>query len=102
MAEAVSAPAFHSRRPVMSRLDRHVAMVQNKLALGRFLHALAWASLIFVAAVWVAILVDKVFQVRPPRPSVWFWCGVGLVGLVSLAYAIWRRPSAEQAAVAID
>jgi len=86
----------------MSRLDHHVAMVQNKLALGRFLHALAWSLLVFGAIVWGTILVDKIFQVRPPREMVLFWAGAGLAVLTALSYAIWRRPTAQQAAVAID
>jgi len=62
----------------MSRLDRHVAMVQNKLAMGRFLHALAWASVAFAAAVWVGIVVDRVFRLRPPHMWIWIWSGVGV------------------------
>jgi hypothetical protein len=86
----------------MSRLDRHVAMVQNKLALGRFLHALAWAGLVYASAVWVAILVDRVFHVRPPRPDVWLFAGAGAALLAALGYAMWKRPTPQQAAVAID
>jgi hypothetical protein len=86
----------------MSRLDRHVAMVQNKLALGRFLQALAWSLLVFAAIVWGTILVDKLFQVRPPRVMVLFWAGAGLAVLTALSYSIWRRPTPQQAAVAID
>ena len=37
----------------MSRLDQHVAGVQNKLALGRFVNALAWSTLIVAGAVLV-------------------------------------------------
>jgi len=86
----------------MSRLDRHVAMVQNKLALGRFLTALAWSLLVFGAIVWGTILVDRVFQVRPPRMMVLFWAGAGVAILTALSYSIWRRPTPQQAAVAID
>src|SRR5688500_14529411 len=86
----------------MSRLDRHVAMVQNKLALGRFLTALAWSLLVFGAVVWGTILVDRMFQVRPPREMVLFWAGAGLAVLTALSYSIWRRPTPQQAAVAID
>ncbi len=86
----------------MSRLDRHVAMVQNKLALGRFLTALAWSLLVFAAVVWGTILVDRMFQVRPPRAMVLFWAGAGVAVLTALSYSIWRRPTPQQAAVAID
>jgi hypothetical protein len=77
-------------------------MVQNKLALGRFLQALAWSLLVFAAIVWGTILVDKLFQVRPPRVMVLFWAGGGLAVLTALSYAIWKRPSAHAAAAAID
>jgi len=54
----------------MSRLDRHVAMVQNKLALGRFVGALAWATVFWAAAVWVSALnsVDLPTFGRPTIP----------------------------------
>ncbi len=86
----------------MSRLDRHVAMVQNKLALGRFFDALAWTSLAYVALVWLAIVVDRVIQLRLPRQGWWMLGGASAAILVALIYAIWRRPSAKDAAVAID
>lgn len=86
----------------MSRLDRHVAAVQNKLALDRFIVALAWASLGFVAVVWLAILVDRMFQLRLPQASIWFWAAAGVTVVVAIAYAVWRRPSRQHAAVEID
>ena len=50
----------------MSRLDRHVAMVQNKLALGGSSTALAWAAAVVRGApCGSAILVDKVFRCQP-------------------------------------
>ncbi len=86
----------------MSRLDRHVANVQNKLALDRFLAALAWLSLAFAGVVWLAILVNRLFQVTLPRENLWLWSGAGLTVLAASAYSIWRRPSPQMAAVAID
>src|SRR5579884_1591106 len=76
----------------MSRLDRHVSAVQTRIALGTFLKALAWA----------AILIDRLAQVRLPRPMMWFWIGCGVTVVASLAYTIWRRPTRAEAAVAID
>src|SRR5215212_1094646 len=70
----------------MSRLDRHVLAVQNKLALDRFIGALAWASVFYAAAVWVGIVVYKVLRAQPPHTKWW------LIG----------RASAHEAAVAID
>ncbi len=86
----------------MSRLDQHVASVQNKLAFARFIEALAKATLVFAAAVWVAILVDKLFRVRPPQYQIWLWSGLGATVLAAIIYAIVRRPSRSAAAVAID
>jgi hypothetical protein len=86
----------------MSRLDRHVAMVQNKLALGRFIHALAWASLVYAVLFWVAVVVDRVFRVRPPHYVIWIYAGAGAGVLAALVYAVLRRPTRLEAAVAID
>jgi hypothetical protein len=86
----------------MSRLDRHVISVRNKLALGLFVRALAWTSLVLAVLVWGTILVYKLVQVLPPHPMTWFWGGVGAAALAALAYSLWRRPSAHDAAVAID
>ena len=86
----------------MSRLDRHVANVQNKLALDRFIAGLAWASVAFAAAVWLTIIVERVLRVRPPRWDLWFWAGLALTVVAALAYAMYRRPSPHAAAVAID
>ena len=81
----------------MSRLDRHVAAVQNKLALDRFVAALAWVSVALAAMVWLTILVDRVFQVRPPRWDLWFWSGIGAAVVAAVAYAVYRRPSTHAA-----
>jgi hypothetical protein len=86
----------------MNRLDRHVANVQNKLALDRFIAGLAWASVAFAGAVWLTIIVDRVLRVRPPAWHMWFWAGLGVTLVAALAYAILRRPSPHAAAVAID
>lgn len=86
----------------MTRLDRHVASVRTRMALSVFLRALAWAGMVFALAVWAAIVIDKLVQVRLPRQAVWFWVGLGLTVASALAYTIWRRPTRRQAAVAID
>jgi hypothetical protein len=55
----------------MSRLDQHVAGVQNKLALGRFVNALAWTTLIVAGAVLVAIAIDKIIVFGIDPKKVW-------------------------------
>ena len=67
----------------MSRLDRHVAMVQNKLALGRFVGALAWATVFWAAAVWLGIIIDRMFRVRPIGAKWWIWGGLAACALVA-------------------
>jgi hypothetical protein len=86
----------------MSRLDRHVAAVQNKLMLGRMLEGLAWAGLVFVALVWLAILINRLFQFALPRQEVWFWAGLAAAIVAAMVYAFVRRPDRHRAAVLID
>src|SRR3954453_1510557 len=86
----------------MSRLDDHVSAVQNKLALERFLMALAWGSVFLVGAVWVAVIVNILFQKYPPRPMLWLYGASAATVLAALIYAVTKRPGAREAAVAID
>src|SRR4051812_43622028 len=86
----------------MSRLDRHVNLVQNKLAVGTFLAALGWTLTGFAAAVWAYILANRYLTVALPKPAVWFWVGLGVAIAAAIGWAVWRRPSRHQAAVAID
>ena len=86
----------------MSRLDDHVAAVQNKLALMQFIIALAWSSAIFVAVIWLAVLLDRIFLLHLPRPSIWFYAGAAAAVIASLIYAIANRPDEQRAAAAID
>jgi len=88
----------------MSRLDRHVATVQTKLALRRFLDALAWATLVLAGLVLLTVIVEKLFQLLPASfPRMWVLLGaVGVCCAIALVYAIVKKPSREQAAAAID
>jgi len=86
----------------MSRLDRHVNLVRNKLIMGTWLKALAWALLGFAFAVLLNILVDRFLTRRLPHVGVFFWMGLGVTIAGSLAWSIWRRPTPRQAAIAID
>src|SRR5947208_1732599 len=99
-----SGDAGGAKGGLMSRLDQHVGRVQNKLALGRFINALAWATLIVSAAILVAIVIDKIIVLGLPARKVWIgiWSALGVASLGALAWAILRRPSRFAAAVAID
>jgi hypothetical protein len=88
----------------MTRLDRHVATVQSKLFIRRFLEALAWATVVLAAATLLAVLVQKLFQVFPEAfPVKWVLIGAGVVCVaVALGYAFLKKPTRQQAAAAID
>lgn len=86
----------------MPRLDQHVATVQNKLALGRFLHALAWGGLGLAGVALLGVLIWFLTQYAPPKPIWWIGGGAAAVLVGSIVYAMIRRPTPHDAAVAID
>src|SRR6476620_10700153 len=83
----------YRRRSRRSRLDRHVAMVRNKLALGRFVSAVAWTSVIWAGAVWLGLVIDRLFRVRPIGARWWIWGGLAACAVVAMVYALIKRPS---------
>jgi hypothetical protein len=85
-----------------TRLDRHIGTVRNKLAVEQFLLGLGYAVAIFFAAVLIHVLVDRLLWVRLPRAVIWFWSGLGAALAGAIGFAIFRRPSALQAATFID
>src|SRR5438105_4874951 len=86
----------------MSRLDRHVAGVQNRLALNQLLLALGWCVLGLNVLIWISILADRLLGFDLPRSKIWLLVGCGVSLALAIGYAIWRRPTRHQAAVAID
>jgi chemotaxis protein histidine kinase CheA len=86
----------------MSRLDQHVAAVQNKLALDRFFDGLAKSLAVLGVLIWLAVLIDRIFWLRLPRWDMWLYGGLGATALAAIIYAIVRRPDAFYAAVRID
>ena len=86
----------------MKTLDRHVAVVRSKLVLARFIDALSWTTLYLFAAIVVAVLVERLLRLSPPG-AVWFLGGGAVVAVaLAMVWAARRRPSAHEAAVAID
>ena len=86
----------------MTRLDYHVAKVQGKMLLTNFLHALAWSLLVFGGVVWLTILVTRLFSIGIPRQWTLLFIGLGIAVAVAVVLALWRKPTRERAAVAID
>ncbi len=86
----------------MSRLDRHIALVQSKLAFAKFITAMVWTTLAFLAALWLGILIDRLFQVHPPKAMAFVWAGIGAAIFAAFIYSILRKPTSHEAAVAID
>jgi hypothetical protein len=86
----------------MTRLDWHVNFVRNKLALARFLHSLAWTAMIFLALLWVGLVVDRAFHVHLPKPGLWLLAGAAATIVSALIWALIQRPTAHLAAILID
>jgi hypothetical protein len=80
----------------MSRLDHHVSAVQNKLALARFVEALAWGCLALAGAVLLAVIVNILFMVHPPKPVLWLYGGAAAAAVGALAYALSKRPGPKR------
>lgn len=86
----------------MSRLDRHVSHVQNKLAMRQFVDALAWVLLCAGGAVILAVLIARFLGYGSMPKARWWLIGAGVCVVASFVYAMVRRPTAQDAAVAID
>jgi hypothetical protein len=87
---------------LMSRLDRHIQTVRNKLALGTFLRTWGWAILILGAAVWLVVLGQKTLDRALPHRWAMFWIGLAAATACAMAWTLVRRPSPAAAAIAID
>jgi len=89
----------------MSRLDRHVNVIRTKLFLETLFATLAWALLGVAVIVLLAVVIDRRVVNWMPligRPDVWFYCLLGLAVIGAAGWAMYRRPTAKQAAVFID
>lgn len=86
----------------MSRLDDHVAAVQNRLAMRIFLMALAWNAAVLFGLILLAVLIDRIFLVRPPQATLWMYGGAAAAILGAIVYAWNHRPDPREAAIPID
>ncbi len=86
----------------MSRLDYHIATIRNKLALGIFLEALAWAGMGLGVAVLMAVIVERVLDRQLGHGAMLLGGGVLVTLLGAVIYSLVRRPTASLAAVKID
>src|SRR4051812_41612777 len=86
----------------MSQLDRHVSSVRNKLALFRFVVSFGFAGAVLAGGVLLVVLVYKFFRIAPPAPWMWLIGAVGVSLVAAIVVALMRRPTAHEAAVAID
>lgn len=86
----------------MSRLDDHVGLVRVKLTFATFVRLVPWALAIVAGAAFLAILVNQITRFHLPKPQIWLYIGLGMALVVPLVYAIFRRPTQRQVAVAID
>src|SRR5580658_5257007 len=86
----------------MSRLDRHIIAIQNKLTLRLFLQALAWFAVALAGAALLAIVIDRLISFSMPHAGLSLLIGGIIACGLSLAFAIYRRPTPMLAAVAID
>jgi hypothetical protein len=88
----------------MTRLDKHVAAVQTKMFLRRFIDVLAWASVVWAGAVLLGVLIQRMFVILPAEFGA-KWVIIGGAVLCVAFSAVWaylHRPNTVQAATAID
>ncbi|MGD0137948.1 MAG: hypothetical protein ABSD28_03665 [Tepidisphaeraceae bacterium] len=86
----------------MNRLDNHILTIRNKLALGVFLDAAAWAGTVLAVAIAIAIIGQRVLDRSLPHALMLLGIGfiAGVIG--ALVYSLIRRPSPQTAAIQID
>jgi hypothetical protein len=86
----------------MSRIDHHITTIRNKLALGVFLEALAWATATLGIVVLIAILLERVLDREIAHAMIMLGLGVIATLIGAFIYSLARRPTEAMAAVKID
>ncbi|MEM6561696.1 MAG: hypothetical protein AAF656_08850, partial [Planctomycetota bacterium] len=86
----------------MSHLHKHVAAVRTRMLFGDLLRRAAVTLLIAGAALWLYVIVARVFAVRLPGEIYWLAGGAVLAIVAAGIWAFINRPAEHEAAVAID
>ncbi len=86
----------------MSRLDQHVERVRNKMALATLVRGMIRSMMALAIAAVIVVMVERLTHFMLPRQEIWVFVGLGIALVVPMVMAWIRRPSAYQAAVAID
>src|SRR5437868_629124 len=85
----------YQREAPMSRLDRHIIAVRNKIALGHFLHALMWLGLGIGIGVLLLVIEQRQtwYHWMLPRPMMWLAGSAAVAVLAAAGWSLFRRPN---------
>jgi hypothetical protein len=86
----------------MTRLDQHILVVRNKLTLSIFLQALARAGACLGVAIWLVIIGERLLARTAWHQGTLLWIGIAATLSAALVFSLVRRPSRDEAALAID
>jgi hypothetical protein len=86
----------------MTRLDRHILVVRNRLTIGEFLRFWGGALLYLAVVVLVAVAGQKLLNRLLPHGAILILVGAVVTIFVALIVSLKRRPSPQVAAIAID
>jgi hypothetical protein len=86
----------------MSRLDNHILTIRNRLALGVFLEAAAWAGTVLAMVIAMAVIGQRVLDRALPHTLMLLAIGFSATVIGALVYSLIRRPSPQTAAIKID
>src|SRR6266581_2344284 len=84
----------------MSRIDSQVSAVQFRLTLSVLVEWLSVAAFALATGTLAVIIIERLFHFG--IPTITFWVGLGLLGIVVIVMTSLRSPSRETAAIALD
>jgi hypothetical protein len=86
----------------MTRLDRHILAVRNRLTIGEFIQFWGLGLLYLAIVVWLAIAGQKLLDRLLPHGTILFIVGIAGTILAALIWSLIHRPTPQLAAIAID